>query len=368
MKKITLLLLILLYSFVAATTLQKIYHRNYGEIERIVMNFSSKPDYSLKQKSNQLQVILRNTSINENVTNKRIENNLVLRAFEFQKKGDDLFLNIFTHKEFTTQKILCYKVNKIYKLVVDIFNTEDPKTRTELLSYSRYYEIIDKQPKLAEKYRKRALEIESVKIDYETDSLEKEAEKNDNIDSEKQMKTTVTTAETTEVEVYEDTAFETKIAADTATVDTFLAEDNLSLEKAATKAESIIAQKLSEEKQKMLSSKQETEAVPGKSSFLFAKIISVVISLLLVFFIIKIILKIIDENLVKKQKIKEPHKIKEVNYRSKRGFGTEEFKREVISKLRKKGWEISQIAKELELTEQEVIMYLGNDIQEERGK
>jgi hypothetical protein len=358
MKKITLILVILLFSASWATTLIKAYHGNYGEIDRVVLVLNGDADYSITSRPKKLKITLRDTKMATDLADKIFEENPVLEAWDFVIDGDDLLFNIYTDKKFVTQKPLYYKEKNNYKLVIDVFNTVNPQTYDELMSYASYNEKIQNKQALARKYRDKAAEVKQ-KAATENNQIEPTKQTVTKIEDE----TKVTVVDSLVDNVREDTTETAIVVKDTVAVDSSVKKDDFLVEEESIAPESIFAQRLAAEKDKISQQNVESKQKKNQPS-LFTKIIIVVVQLLLVFFILKIVIKLIKENLGKKQKNKKLPKVKEVNYRSEAGFGDAEFKIEIIKKLKNKGWQLAEIARELELSEAEVTSYLEEKPQE----
>jgi hypothetical protein len=368
MKKITLILAVLLGTVGWAATLNTIYHANYGEIDRVVLVLSSDIDYSITSRPKKLKITLRETVKGTNVVDEIFNDNQVLEAWDFQIDGEDLQFIIYTDKKYVTQKTLYYKEKQHYKLVIDIFNTLDPQTYEELMSYASYNQIIKKNQVLAQKYREKAEE------------LKKKSAKENNEQNKHTVKKEETAQEETEANQQQIPNIQNPAISgqqqpsnNQQTLNDSLLADSVESKQEVVLAEtlspeSIFVQRLEAEKEKIAQESQRQQSKTNKGASLFTKIIVVIVQLLLAFFILKIVIKLIQENIGKKKKLNHIPKIKEVNYRSEAGFGDDDFKREVIEKLKLKGWKLAEIAQELELSEGEVISYLQTNREEQKGE
>ena len=169
---------------------------------------------------------------------------------------------------------------KVYKIVLDVFNTKDPQTPEEHMSFADYYGALGKKDK-AEFHSSQALEIEK-------EMLEKEIAEEE-IEAIPQVKEEIT---------------------------------------------------IEEEKREKA----------------FLKLLTKVLSVLFLIFFIKTIVKFARIGRRKKSEEElELEEEEEKDYRSYEGFGNEEFKKKMIFKLIDKDWEPEEIAKELNLSIEEVI-------------
>ncbi|PID28764.1 MAG: hypothetical protein CSB55_03175 [Candidatus Cloacimonadota bacterium] len=148
------IILCLILSGINAVTLEKIYHGDFGEVNRTVLVFDSKPNYKTIQQSENKKIIVR---IKDCKRGNSVQQNTsfpgkVLKSLSLQKVAEDLSVHINTEKKYYLKT--SYLTGKKYKLVLDIFNNKNPETLNEHLSYAKFYYTVGFLNKALKEYRK----------------------------------------------------------------------------------------------------------------------------------------------------------------------------------------------------------------------
>jgi len=168
MRKIIFLVIFLSFvSLINASFLIDVYHQDYGYIDRTVLVFDSKPNYSVLKHQDDIQINIMNCRKDATIQNIQIPNNKVLKAFDYLVSKDKVMVVIIVNQ---TQQLISgepYKVElyelsgEFYKLVLDVFAITNPKTLEEVRSFANFYETIGKT-ELANEYYTIASELKSV--------------------------------------------------------------------------------------------------------------------------------------------------------------------------------------------------------------
>ena len=274
MKKFLLLFLSIFSSFVYANSLKDVYHKNYGIIDRTVLVFEERPDYSIIEEYKKIKIVLSSdcekTAILQNT---QIPDNPVLESFDFRKENSNLIFSISTDSTYFL-KFFTLKEKGKFKVVLDIFLKKEPKTIKDFLNFADFYQTVGYKKK-GEKYLAMA---ENLKI--------RKAKEDSLINIQKQIN-----------------------------------------------SQRIIERQKWIEKQKKI-----LKTLKIQVFFLGFSILVALILLILAF---------------PKKKKSEPE-VTEYNYRSTDGFGSLKFRKKMVHKLSEHKWEVEEIARELNLTNEEV--------------
>jgi len=343
-----------------SVTFQKYYHANFGIIERIVLVFDKKPVKIIEQNNKEILITISNCRKSSNIEEKQVPDNLVLEYFRFMEKANDLIVIISLDTNYVLDKLEYFDEEaKVYKIVLDIFNTKDPQTPEEHMSFADYYGALGKADKV--KYHSsRALDIEKEMLEKEMAEEEIETipqvEEEITIEEEAVIDDSLPNIESQAIDSISETALGESIFVETDTlIEAIIPE--------STFAESIVSIIDTTEVQDttLIVQPEESDTLGVELSDeesrekAFLKLLGKILSALFLIFLIKIIVKFI--RISKKPKSVEEEEIEEEekDYRSYDGFGNEEFKKKMIFKLIDKDWQTEEIAKELNLTPEEVI-------------
>ena len=343
-----------------SVTFQKYYHANFGIIERIVLVFDKKPAKVIEQNNEEILITISNCRNSSNIEEKQVPDNLVLEYFRFMEKANDLIAIISLDSNYVLDKLEYFDEEaKVYKIVLDIFNTKDPQTPEEHMSFADYYGALGKADKV--KYHSsRALDIEKEMLEKEMAEEEIETipqvEEEITIEEEAVIDDSLPNIESQAIDSISETALGESIFVETDTlIEAIIPE--------STFAESIVSIIDTTEVQDttLIVQPEESDTLGVELSDeesrekAFLKLLGKILSALFLIFLIKIIVKFI--RISKKPKSVEEEEIEEEekDYRSYDGFGNEEFKKKMIFKLIDKDWQTEEIAKELNLTPEEVI-------------
>ena len=343
-----------------SVTFQKYYHANFGIIERIVLVFDKKPAKVIEQNNEEILITISNCRKSSNIEEKQVLDNLVLEYFRFMEKANEMITIISLDSNYVLDKLEYFDEEaKVYKIVLDIFNTKDPQTPEEHMSFADYYGALGKADKV--KYHSsRALDIEKEMLEKEMAEEEIETipqvEEEITIEEEAVIDDSLPNIESQAIDSISETTLEESIFVETDTlIEAIIPE--------STFAESIVSIIDTTEIQDttLVAQPEESDTLGVELSDeesrekAFLKLLGKILSALFLIFLIKIIVKFI--RISKKPKSVEEEEIEEEekDYRSYDGFGNKEFKKKMIFKLIDKDWQTEEIAKELNLTPEEVI-------------
>ncbi len=271
------------------------YHKDYSMIDRTVLIFDSKPNYEIFRNEEEIQINISNCSKDANIINRKFYNSNVLTAFDYlvTKNKIMVIITINSSQKLVSGDTYHYEVMEVkddlFKIVIDIFITKNPKAINELESFASFYsatgntELADKYNQIAKDLKENLVVTQPVIIKQDSVQLSSQPNYKTNIKS----------------------------------IIQFLKE-NLD-----TKLTILIC--------------------------IGILLIAVVI------FLISFLLK-------KKQVVPD---IEEASLRPLSGFGTDEFRKNMISKLSENGWNADAIAQELDLPENNVTRITGSDFDED---
>ena len=168
MRKIIFLVFFLSFvSLINASFLIDVYHKDYGYIDRTVLVFDSKPNYSVLKHQDDIQINIMNCRKDATIQNIQIPNSNVLKAFDFLISKDKVMVVITINQ---TQQLISgepYNVElyelsgDFFKLVLDVFAINNPKTLDEVRSFADFYQTIGKT-ELADEYYTIASDMKTI--------------------------------------------------------------------------------------------------------------------------------------------------------------------------------------------------------------
>ncbi len=343
---------------------QKYYHANFGIIERIVLVFDKKPVKVIEQNNKEIQIVLSNCRKETNIEEKQVLDNLVLEYFRFIEKANEVIVIISLDTEFVLDKLEYFDEEaKVYKIVLDIFNTKNPETPEEHMSFADYYGALGKKDK-AEFHSKRALEIEKEMLLKEMEEEEiktiPQVKEETTIEEESVIEDSLPKIESLVIDSISETTLGESIFVETDTLFEPIIQESTFAESIVSLIDTTEIQDTSfvvqpEESDTLGVTKSDED----KREKAFLKLLSKILSIFFLIFLIKIIVKFIRIGKRPKSIEEEEIEEEEKDYRSYNGFGSEEFNKKMISKLLEKDWRTEEIAKELNLTPEEVIRLQG---------
>ncbi len=314
---IILFFILLFFELLSGNLLIDVYHHNYGIIDRTVLVFDSKPDYSISNDEKKILISAFDTRKLPEVKTKKLAENKVLSEFNYSESLEKLDISIVLNHEYQRQKGHQYSFSTIelpgefFKLVFDIFANYIPTNEEERKSFISFYEKMGKDQK-AEEYRKLDLAEISRTIP------EKPSPKaSNNIQKQEIHKT-----------------------------------EKKSISK---KPEQTI--KPAEKKKEIVKkySEQDIQAEAQKATrtfnnaFLLFSIGNILV--VIVYFAIK---KFRNKNELQTENWQETKSTEKEIYHPTEGFGDVEFQKEMIKKLVEEKWDPENIAREMNLTEERV--------------
>jgi len=164
MKKILLLTFITFITILNANFLIDAYHKDYGVIDRTVLVFDTKPQYDILKHGSSIEVKLDGCRKDASLQNISVIDSKVLTGFDYLISGDGIkvIININTTQLLITGEV--YRVNgmelqgNVFKLVLDIFISNNPQSLSELSSYASFYKEIGNE-ELAEDYNDKVVKL-----------------------------------------------------------------------------------------------------------------------------------------------------------------------------------------------------------------
>ncbi|MDP8200763.1 MAG: hypothetical protein P9M11_01320 [Candidatus Tenebribacter burtonii] len=159
MRKVFILSLLMVISFLNASYLVDVYHRDYGVIDRTVLVFDTKPQYKIFTNESNIQINLQECRKNISLKKLAIPNSKVLTSYDYIASEDQVTAMIDINISRLPVTSETYKVNimelqeDVFKLVLDIFILANPQSLFELTSYASFYKTTG-YFKLAEEYEK----------------------------------------------------------------------------------------------------------------------------------------------------------------------------------------------------------------------
>ena len=192
MKRAFILFLLVFVSFLNASLLIDVYHRDYGVIDRTVLVFDTKPHYEILEHKSSIQINLQECCKNSSLQKLDIINNKVLTGYNFLISENKVMvsIDINTSQLLESDEKYIVKIMElqedVFKLVLDIFISTNPKSLFELTSYASFYETTG-YFKLADEYNRLVAELQNKIKEEEKKSLIQSTQANA---SQKQSKVT----------------------------------------------------------------------------------------------------------------------------------------------------------------------------------
>ncbi len=164
MKRAFIVFFLVFISFLNASFLIDVYHKDYGVIDRTVLVFDTRPQYEILKHESDLQINLIKCRKDVSLQKLDIINSKVITGLDYLVSEDKVMVMIDIN---TTQLLITgerYKVEgmelqgDVFKLVLDIFISTNPKTLSELTSYASFYETTG-NIELTDKYNKLVVEL-----------------------------------------------------------------------------------------------------------------------------------------------------------------------------------------------------------------
>jgi len=144
---------LLVIQIFAKSSLVKIYHGDFGIIDRTVLQFNRKPEFTIKERSknNLLVISLENCEQGSTIDNKQVFDSKVLEKLDVLVINNKLNIVITTDQNYVLKK--SYITGQPYKIVLDIYNMEEPKSIIDRLSFAKFYQKVGFYSKAIEQYK-----------------------------------------------------------------------------------------------------------------------------------------------------------------------------------------------------------------------
>jgi len=130
-------------SLLLANTLKDYYHSNYGPVERVVFVFNEHPRYRLREDILSVNLSFLECGKVETIRSIRVLDNPVITNFTFVPTDAFVGVLINTHDEYRLDTFLL-KSGDDYKMVLDIFQHKEPLTPEEAREYAVFYRNVNK--------------------------------------------------------------------------------------------------------------------------------------------------------------------------------------------------------------------------------
>jgi hypothetical protein len=145
MRKVRLIFIVvfcIMSSLLMSNTLKEYYHSNYGPVERVVFVFNEYPRYRLREDILSVNLSFLECDKAETIRTKRIYDNPVISKFTFVPTDAFIGVLINTYEEYRLDAFLM-KSGDDYKLVIDVFKHKMPVTPEEALEYADFYRNVN---------------------------------------------------------------------------------------------------------------------------------------------------------------------------------------------------------------------------------
>ena len=158
-----------LLTLLEANFLIDVYHKDYGTIDRTVLVLATKPRYSILKHEGDIQINFTNCRKDVTIQNIKVPNSKVLQAFDYLTTKDKVMIIITINQArqlITGERYHLETLElkgEVFKLVLDIFTTKNPKTVEELQSFISFYEMTGKKD-LVNEYKSIVEKLETEQI------------------------------------------------------------------------------------------------------------------------------------------------------------------------------------------------------------
>lgn len=178
MKKNLVLSVILLSALsINASVFIDMYNKNYGKIDRSIMVFDAKPKYRIIENDYDIQVNISNCKKDLNIQDITFPENEVIESYDFYSTEDKVMVIITIDQRQDLQKNIKYRLDVFedegtyFRLILDIFATNTPKSYLDYVGFATYYEDTNR-PEMALPYREmvQKLEIEMPELTRQTET------------------------------------------------------------------------------------------------------------------------------------------------------------------------------------------------------
>lgn len=320
MKKKLILIFILIFSMMlSANMLENFYHSNHGSVERLVFEFRDYPRYRIREDIFDVNLSFLDCGLNENVQTTEFKKQEVLSRVTFVKTDTFIGVLLASYEGYKLEHFVMESENG-YKLVMDIFRYKKPPNASIAMNYAEFYEKVGFLTK-AETYRIIAKNFQTQKSEPITKQPAKPVTK--------------------------------PIIQETAPVP----EPPKPVDTAEKKQEEIIPEKVEPEPEII----QKKDTAKTTESSRYSKIKQripdvlydiykdkmLMFSIVIVVFVVLLMLVMSIVRALKKKRSASIVKLSD-------SFGTKEFQKVTIKRLLSNGWQVEEIAKELNLSPEEV--------------
>lgn len=317
---IALFILITLVSGLSGNVLKEYYHANHGAVERVVFVFSEYPRYRIREDVLSVNLSFLDTSKLDSVKSKRVLENPVISKITFVPTDAFVGVLINTFQDYGLDHFVI-KSQESYKLVLDIFQHKEPLSSLEAQQYADFYEKTGDQSKAQEfmllSERLKLAELNKPPVPVKEVVPETKPDESD-----------ISIQQTTPKPVEEQPVKPEKKTPPTPPKTPIAQEKTTQTEDTQTR-NSILPDRVSEV----------LEDIYHDRMLMFS--IIVVFGVIIIMLIMSLIRKF--------HKKKKPQEEKSID-----SFGTVEFQRVTIKRLLANGWQVEEIARELNLTKEEV--------------
>jgi len=141
MKRIRIFIILaicLFNSLLSATILKDFYHDNHGPVERVVFVFSENPRYRIREDAISVNITFFETTLAPNLKTEDIHDNPIISRIALVPTDHFLGTLINTYQEYRIDSFVLQSGDD-YKFVVDVFKKKIPRSSTIASEYAAFY-------------------------------------------------------------------------------------------------------------------------------------------------------------------------------------------------------------------------------------
>lgn len=117
------------------------YHRDYGVIDRVVLVFDSAPEYELNTLQNVIFIELPQAKAKSGIALENTGSEHLIQSFAYQP-GDTYLTISIAASAIARVSSFHFAQTDVYKLVIDIFTLDTPRTLPEAASFSSFFRTV----------------------------------------------------------------------------------------------------------------------------------------------------------------------------------------------------------------------------------
>ena len=142
------------------------YSKNYGKIDRCILVFDSKPKYRIIENDYDIQLNISNCKKDIDIRNLNFSDNEVIESYDYYSTEDKVMVIITIDQSHDLQTNIKYRLDVFedegtyFRLILDIFATNTPKTYQDYVGFATYYEETNRS-EMARPYREMVQKLET---------------------------------------------------------------------------------------------------------------------------------------------------------------------------------------------------------------